>query len=197
MADPAPTTLPIALVQLIGQLAWPLALLAVIWRFRNQIQSLLTRVASVKVGGSEWVFQEPSSNKPVTISQQARSAPALGPDGFVTVEGLHALVSSSGLLVDGDTTKKELVIFQTPRQRTWLLASRTSVYVILDDKRTRRKRSLIQTYFSKDRALPLDFGSGKNAGIVKFAAESTWWYYSLHLFPTTSKLQHAIERLVL
>jgi len=52
MADPAPVvTLPVAIVQLLGQLAWPAALLIVVYTFRHQLGNLLSRLASIKVGG--------------------------------------------------------------------------------------------------------------------------------------------------
>ena len=61
MADPVSAlTLPVAIVQLIGQLGWPVAVLIVVYRFRHPIESLLVRLASslasIKVGGTEWVF---------------------------------------------------------------------------------------------------------------------------------------------
>lgn len=196
MADPVPAvTLPVAIVQLLGQLAWPAALLIVVYRFRHPIESLLSRLASIKVGGSEWVFQESTVKPPVTTTQKA-GPPTLGPDGFVTVESLRRLVSESGLLDRSEAVQKELLIFQTPKQRTWLLATESFVFLLLDDDRTRSKENLIQTFFEKKKTLPLEFDSDKGAGIVKFAAEDTWWYYSFQLFATTSRLREAVERLV-
>jgi hypothetical protein len=68
----------------------------------------------------------------------------------------------------------------------------------LDDEGTRSRKNLIQTYFEKEKTLPLDFGLDprEGAGTVKFGAEDKWWYYSLHLFPTTARLQEAVVRLV-
>ena len=139
MADPAqPTTLSVAVVQLIGQLAWPSVLLVVVWKFRHRIHDLLSRIASVKVGGSEWVFQEPVA-KPPTAEGTTKVPVVVGPDGFLTMESLRASVQESGLLDTGNAILKELLIFQTPRQRTWLLASKSYVYVLLDDDRTQAK----------------------------------------------------------
>jgi hypothetical protein len=199
MADPAPAlTLPVAIVQLLGQLAWPVALLIVVNRFRHPIESLLSRLARIKVAGSEWVFakQLPAVNPP-TITPRA-AAPVLGPDGFLTVESLRTLVSQSGLLHGGEDVKQELLIFQTPNQRTWLLATDNFVFVLLDDEGTRSRKNLIQTYFEKKKTFPLEFGLDprEGAGIVKFGTADMWWYYSLYLFPTTFRLQEAVERLV-
>jgi len=107
------------------------------------------------------------------------------------------LVAQSGLLESGEEVRKELLTFQTPKQRTWLLATSNFVFVLLDDEKTRARNSLIQTFFEKRKTFPLAFGSDKAAGIVKFGAEDTWWYYSFQLFPSTSRLQEAVERLVI
>lgn len=37
--------MPVAIVQLIGQLAWSIVLLVIVFRFRSQIESLLTKIA--------------------------------------------------------------------------------------------------------------------------------------------------------
>ena len=95
---------------------------------------------------------------------QRRFNPKLGADGFLTVDSLRtAVLELTG--EDGEETiKSELLIFQTPKQRSW--------------PSTMRRLSIIQTLFPLDRTLPLDFGVSHGAGIVRFAAEDTWWYYS-------------------
>jgi hypothetical protein len=90
----------------------------------------------------------------------------------------------------------ELLIFQTPRQRTWLIATTQHLFIVLDDEKTRLKRNLVQTFFGLKDALPLGFGVSGGSGIVKFAAEDTWWFYSQHLFSTTDALNSAVQRLV-
>jgi hypothetical protein len=51
MADPASAlTLPVAIVQLVGQLGWPVAVLIVVYRFHRHIESLLSSLASIKFG---------------------------------------------------------------------------------------------------------------------------------------------------
>jgi hypothetical protein len=110
------------------------------------------------------VIQEPAV-KPPTITPKA-AAPIPGPDGFLTVESLKTLVFQSGLLHGGEDVKKELLIFQTPRQRTWLLATDNFVFVLLDDEGTRSSKSVIQTFFEKKKTFPLKFGSDKKRGLV-------------------------------
>jgi hypothetical protein len=197
MTEPAPVvTLPVAIIQLLGQLAWPTAVLIIVHRFHKQLEGLLGRVASIKLGGSEWVFQE-GVIKPPTVTP-TNLTPTIGPDGFLTIESLRMFVAQSGLLdKEEEGVRKELLIFQTPKQRTWLLATKNFTFVLLDDEHTRAKNKLVQTLFEKKKALPLAFGADKGAGIVKFGAEETWWYYSFQLFPDTSRLQKAVERLLI
>lgn len=146
MADPAqPTTISVAVVQLIGQLAWPTVLLVVVWKFRHRIEDLLSRIASVKVAGSEWVFQEPVAKPPTAGAGTTKVLAVVGPDGFLTMESLRASVQETGLLDPDDAILKELLIFQTPGQRTWLLASKSYVYVLLDDDQTQAESRLVQT----------------------------------------------------
>jgi hypothetical protein len=200
MTDPAPAImLPVAIVQLLGQLGWPVAVLIIVFRFQNPIEKLLSRfatsLASFKFAGTEWVIQEPAV-KPPTVTPKA-AAPIPGPDGFLTVESLRELVSNSGL-AHGEEVKKELLIFQTPSQRTWLLATNNFVFVLLDDERTRFSNSAIQTFFDKKKTFPLKFVSDKTegAGIVIFREAYPGWYYSFQLFDTSSRLKEAVEKLV-
>ena len=77
--------------------------------------------------------------RPLVTTTSKAAPPTLGPDGFLTVESLRRLVSQSGLLDRGGDVMKELLIFQTPRQRTWLLATENFVFVLLDDDGQDRK----------------------------------------------------------
>jgi hypothetical protein len=84
MADPAPALmLPVAIVQHLGQLAWPVAVLIVVYRFRHPIESLLSRLASLlkleEVSGVSRTCGQASDHH----YQGAASIP--GPDGFLTV----------------------------------------------------------------------------------------------------------------
>ena len=52
----------IAVLDFIGHLIWPSVVLFVIFKFRRYIEALLTRLGSLKIAGSEWVFQ-PTTDK--------------------------------------------------------------------------------------------------------------------------------------
>jgi hypothetical protein len=196
MSD-ATTKLATASLEFAKALVWPLALLWVLHRFRTQLSDLLARVGSVKVAGSEWVFQEPlrkATESVVTTSSAVEWK--VGADGFLNVISLHAIVSDSKLLEMGESVRGELLLFQTPTQRTWLIATSRRIFVLLDDDATREEKRVIQTSFDRARTLPLRFGKSEGEGIVKFRAEQTWWYYSTHLFPSTDSLNTSVRRLI-
>jgi hypothetical protein len=195
--DEATTKLVTALIDFAKSLIWPIILLWVIHRFGAQISALLSRLGSLKVAGSEWVFQPPAPQSEQTPAVPPRAdALELGPDGFLTTDSLRAIVSSSELLRSGESVTGELLMFQTPKQRTWLLATQRQVFVLLDDERNRSKKRIIQTRFERARTLPLEVAKEDGTGVVKFAAEDTWWYYSAQLFPKPSVLEAGVKQLV-
>jgi hypothetical protein len=186
-----------AFISLVKALVWPVVLIWVLHRFGAQISALLARLGSLKVAGSEWVFQQPSpkaEEEPVVTLRSTELQ--VGPDGFLTGESRRAIVLQSTLHEPGETVVGELLIFQTPAQRTWLVATNRKVFVLLDDEVTRNTKRIIQTAFDRARTLPLKFDTEKGAEAVKFAAEETWWYYSKHLFPTPKSLTAAVKRLI-
>jgi len=189
-------TFPVALIQLLGDLAWPAIALYAIYTFRTPLTDLLKRLASLKLGDNEFLFQQPAKAAAKSLSRNASPIVELGADGFLTVNSIHSFVADSGLLDENEEVKKELLIFQTPKQKTWLVSTSSYVFILLDSEQTRGKLNVIQTFFDKHKTLPLDFTTQDAAGSVKFAAETTWWYYSLHLFPSTSSLNDGVRKLI-
>ena len=185
----------VAILELIGHLIWPMVFLFLIFKFRKYIEALLTRLGSLKIAGSEWVFQQ-TTDKEVQTKSESIEKIQIGPDGFYSSEGIRKIVIASNLLENDDTVKQELLIFQTPKQRTWLVATKKYLFVLLDDESTQKINALIQTFFEKSKTLPVQFSIHDKAGTVKFDAEDIWWYYSFNLFPTTNSLKNAIKNLI-
>jgi hypothetical protein len=183
-----------AIIDLLKSLAWPAVTIWVILRFRHQFRELLTRLASLKVGGGEFVFQSP----PEKPQAQEKGAVNLqtGADGFLSVVTLRAVVAESGLVERNESVDGELLLFLTPQQHTWLVSTTHQIFILLDDEGTRAEGNIIMTHFERSRTLPLKTSVENGAGVVTFAAQKTGWYYSLHLFPTPSALYTAITRLV-
>lgn len=185
-----------ALVDLIKALVWPALVVWLVLRFRVQVTELLTRLGSFKVPGGEFVFQQASVKLLADVQAKRGLDLHLGPDGFLTLQSLREVVAHFALLEKDEPVKGELLIFQTPRQRTWLIATAKRTFIVLDDEKTRLKRNLVQTFFAVKETAPLEFTVSKGSGTVKFAAEDTWWFYSQHLFATTDALDAAVRRLV-
>jgi hypothetical protein len=184
-----------ALIDLVKALVWPALVIWLVLRFRIQVTELLTRLGSFRVPGGEFVFQQASVHLLPAVQSKRMVSFVLGPDGFLTLRSLHGVVSDFAGLDAEEPITGELLIFQTPRQRTWLIVSARQLFVVLDDETTRKNKNLVQTVLGLDNVLPLDFGVSQGAGIVKFAAEGTWWFYSLHIFASTAALDTAVRRL--
>jgi uncharacterized protein YraI len=92
-----------------------------------------------------------------------------------------------------------LLIFQTRKQKTWLVATSKSLFVLLDDEETRKDNKPIKTSFQKKNALPLNFTNSQNlesSFLVKFSAEEKWWYCSKDLFSESKMLSESVQKLV-
>ena len=77
-----------ALIGFTKALVWPVVLIWVLHRFGAQIAALLGRLGSLKVAGSEWVFQEPSPKAEEESAAAVRAAELqTGPDGFLSPQG--------------------------------------------------------------------------------------------------------------
>lgn len=199
MSTSAPEpSLAVSIIGLVGDLAWPLAILVIVFVFHADIRSLLKKLAmanSVKFGPAEFTFQE-HTEKSIGARAPIEAPLETGPDGFLTAGALKTAIVQAGLVADKAMIRALLQIFQTPEQRTWLAVSDDLLFVLLDDESTRRKNNIVQDMFEKTKALPLEFDTDISSASVKFAANKTWWYYSLQLFPTTASLQKAVRNLV-
>ena len=98
-----------------------------------------------------------------------------------------------------DPVKKSLLIFRTAKQQTWLVTTASTLFVVLDDAKTRTSKKLVQTSFPKLQALPLTTQNSERIQgkkVVRFAAQETWWYYSRELFPTSKSFADAVKDLI-
>jgi len=185
-----------ATLQFLSSLVWPGALLWLVWRFRPQVEQLLVRLARIKVGDKEIVFQSPSANAAEPTETAKEAILELPPDSFVPVSGIRTIVERSGLLDQAETVTNHLLLFQSPAQHTWLIATTNHMFVVLDDAGTRSSTRLIQTSLPRDEVLPLEIGAQDGAGIVRFHGEKTWWYFSPELFPNRKSLKDSVSNLL-
>jgi hypothetical protein len=184
-----------ALIGLIGKLVWPVVAIVFLLAFRENVRSLIDRIASISLPGSKFLFQKPASSSPNPSAELKAATFELGPDGFLTDLARRKIVQEAKLEKHPEY-QRELLLYNNPTQRTWLLTTKVNLYILLDDPSTRSASTVIQTYFEKSKALPLKFGVDNETGLVAFAAEEDWWYYGKSLFPSEQKLYAAISRLV-
>ena len=124
--------------------------------------------------------------------------------GFFTEPAIRAIVKEAfGRRLD--SVRKTLLLFRTPAQRTWLVASENDLYIVIDDEETRVGNRFVQSTFAKSRTVPIKSRSynlapqSVTSEVVQFAAQvgaDTWWLYSLDLFPDFASLESAISTLI-
>lgn len=98
-----------------------------------------------------------------------------------------------------DTAVRQLRIFKTDRQETWLIATPGRVYCLLDDERTQRDDTLIQ-WRQEVTNLPLPVGTRPSAryetlGLLDIGDRQNW-LYSKNLFADPEDLEARVAELI-
>ena len=97
----------------------------------------------------------------------------------------------------------ELLLFETTRQKTWLLCSNFRFFCILDD--IAKDTFLIRWQLAKQEIirnesliLPININPEykKNAGLIDFGPSHKNWLYSKSLFPNANELKNGIIDLI-
>ena len=98
---------------------------------------------------------------------------------------------------------KELLLFETTRQKTWLLVSNLRLFCILDDiakdtfevRWVMKKSEIIE---AGKIILPIAVHPEykENTGLIDFGEKQKDWLFSKSLFSTAAKLKSAIEDLI-
>lgn len=116
---------------------------------------------------------------------------------------IHYIAKSSGF----DSSKESadnmnaLLIFNTSKQHTWLIATSEKLYCVLDD--VRRDSPKLQWIISKDKIISNGrmvinisaHDKNDRTGVINFGDEHSGWLYSKSLF-TSITIEEAIERLI-
>lgn len=186
-----------ATLELARSLIWPAVFVWFIYAFRPQIHHLFTRLSALEVAGNKVVFQSPLPDAAPANPEAKVEISQIDPNGFFTADGIRNIVAQSNLLPSPERPTAELLLFSTQSQRTWLVASRTRIVIVLDDEETRADNRLIQLVMHKETVKPLQFRSkGVHLGSVKFGSNPTSWLFSRALFPTNESLEASFEDLL-
>lgn len=144
----------------------------------------------------EYANQEASDSAPQATPSAKEAINELPPDSFLPVSSIRTIVEKSQLLEPGEFIVNDLLLYQTPAQHTWLVATNRQMFVVLDDAGTRRSTRLIQTALPLDEVLPIKTTTEDGAGIVRFRGQDVWWYYGHDLFPTAKSLKDSLGTLL-
>jgi hypothetical protein len=168
-------------LEFLSTLIWQAILVACLWHLRSEIRALLKRLVSVKYGDTEAVFQEQAAVplEPSPLASQAMKV--RDEDGFFTKAGIDGMVQQSRYFKPNDSVRDAILVFSTTRQHTWLVATSSDVYFVLDDESTRANERLIQKLVPLSEALPVNAQrESADAGSFQLG-DSGYWYYSRNL----------------
>jgi hypothetical protein len=177
----------------LSTLIWQIIVIIGIFLFRSELLALLKRVARLKHGETEVFFQE-ASTKALDPSPVATEALKLrDEEGFFTLKGIEELILKSKYIESSESLLASFLVFRTPSQHTWLVATNKQVFFVLDDEHTRANQRLIQYRLSLEKALPVDTEQESARLGVFQLGESDWWYYSIDLLGKSLKARQRLE----
>ena len=102
-------------------------------------------------------------------------------DGFFTKAGVEALVRQSSYFKPNDSIRDSMLVFSTARQHTWLVATSSTIFFVLDDESTRASERLIQKLVPLSEATPVN-AKRESAQAGSFQLGDTgYWYYSRYI----------------
>ena len=111
--------------------------------------------------------------------------------------GLSKLIDESGLVDSREHVLDQVLLFQTPKQRTWFLVTEHQLFCILDDAKTRSSGRLIQWRMPLDSAGPVRARTSlKRGNAVVDIGVKRGWLYSRDLHPVETELEKRIRDLV-
>jgi hypothetical protein len=117
---------------------------------------------------------------------------------FLTSHGVRELIDHSPQTDPGEVVVGQVNIFRTKKQRTWLAATKTSLFCVLDGDKTRERNRLIQWRMALEDVQPIrarERSEAKLTGLLDIGRRRNW-LYSRRLFPQPRALEKALEDLV-
>jgi hypothetical protein len=180
----------------LSALVWPIVAFCAIYMFRDEFAQLLRGIKSFKYPGGEVSIQrvDPEAIRPKRES--ATQERYIDPVGFYTKAGLARLVMESGLVTDDERVVDQLLLFETPRQHTWVIATSRQLVCILDDENTRATGRLIQWRLPLDQATPIRARTSERGNAVVDIGTKRSWLYSRHLHSDEQLLEGDIMTLI-
>jgi hypothetical protein len=122
----------------------------------------------------------------------ARVLQSVESSGFFTRDGVRHLIADSGLVREGEEVRHDLLLFQTEKQHTWLVATGRQMFCVLDDQHTRKSGKLIQWRQPLTDSKPVRVRPHKKTVGVVDLGEATDWLYSKRLHEDPEQLKSEI-----
>lgn len=181
----------------IASLVWPATIVLGLSMFRIQISKFIDRATNVKFAWGEFTAIQ-SAVSDAKESPPAKKADVIntGNGACLTETGVRTAIRESGDFVPNDEIYRTMRIFSTLTQTTWLVFSKSKIFLVLDDETTRASGRLVQWVLPRDQNLTivarprspglglLDIGPRKN------------WLYSTNLFATAEYLQVEVSNAI-
>src|SRR5271166_3290397 len=133
-----------ALFGLITGIALPAVILLIVWWFREEFAELIKRGFKFKAFGLDVdtaPIQQPSTSA-TKVEQTPTSRSERDAEGSYSKTGIKQLVQDTS--PRGEAVVDALLIFKTPKQHTWLVATQKKLYCVLDDADRRKTGELVQ-----------------------------------------------------
>jgi hypothetical protein len=119
-----------------------------------------------------------------------------GEEKFISSRGIEELVQRSNYFGDSENIRNTILVFSTPQQHTWLIATNQQIFFVLDDEDTRSSQRLIQYRLPLQAALPVTTKQDtREVGVFQLGA-SDWWYYSMDILGNPSEAKQRLELFV-
>lgn len=184
----------------VSELIWQLILIAVLFHFRKEVSQLIKRIKKGKLAGNEFEFE---SQLPSPTAETIKPSPEedskedlSDEDGFLTQAGVTNVVTLSPTRSPDEQPKSVLLIFSTPHQRTWLVATNQNLYCVLDGEKTRDTGRLLQWRLPMSQELAVSAREkNRRTGLLNIGPRKNW-LYSRALYPTPESLENAVTELI-
>lgn len=120
--------------------------------------------------------------------------------GYRDFKNLNTIIDflKSNNLIEGNSIDKlkTMTLFNTTKQRTWLISDNQNVFCFLDDTskdtiefRWKEKKQLLKN------RIRINSSYNDKAGIVDFGENHKKWYYSKRLYHNESELRRDLDEL--
>ena len=175
-----------AWLDFISTFVWQIILVVLILIFRTELKTLLKRLSRLKTSYGEVTFQVEEENSVSPGGTAELHLNEINQEKHLTRDEIQSLVANSTFISEGEKITGQLLLFQTHKQRTWLVATDAQLFCILDYDKTRKSGKLIQWRLQLDQATPITVESAEKEtnGRVNIGPRRRWLYsQSLHPDP--------------